>query len=498
MSRDRQQYRVELQSESALPSEDSEASSPTERPDDSFRIALVGDFSGRANRGISQVGRQLGDRRPVRVDRDTVDDAIARLKPELHLPIGDRGEVSTVRFTELEDFHPDRLHDRLPSFRRLREVRELAAAPVPVRRTAGGTGGRGRNLLDEILGGLPTPPGGTGPPPEPPARPSPADPIAEFVDRAVAPHVIAETAPARPDEVADVDASIAADMRGLLHHPDFQALEANWRAVDFLVRRLETDSSLRVELVDVSRAEVEADLIAGDLRHTGTYRLVADAATVRTGPGPWALLVALFDFGPSRRDVDLLGRLAAVGGAAGAPWIAAAHPTVVGSPSFDAAPDPEDWHVGDAPGWDMLRRTSDARFVGLAAPRFLLRLPYGGADGEPCDLPGFVELSAPEAHEEYLWGSSAVLCALLCGEAFTAVGSARRPGLDVRGLPLHLVRGPGEVTAKSCAEASLTDHAVQRLLDRGVMAVRWRRDSDEVRLSRFQSIAEPLAALPVR
>jgi hypothetical protein len=63
---------------------------------------------------------------------------------------------------------------------------------------------------------------------------------------------------------------------------------------------------------------------------------------------------------------------------------------------------------------------------------------------------------------------------------------------------LHLVRQDGEVTATPCAEAVLTARAVERIADRGVMAVQSYKDGDAVRFVRLQSIADPLARIAVR
>jgi type VI secretion system protein ImpC len=329
-------------------------------------------------------------------------------------------------------------------------------------------------------------------------RPTQADPLTDFVRRAVAPHVVPNTVPAHPERVEEVDQIVGADLRTVLHHPDFQGLEAAWRAVDFLVRRLETDSTLQIFLIDVSKAELTADLASADGERSGTHRLVVEAPVQAAQGPPWALLVGLYTFGLDDADVELLRRLAAIARAAGAPIIAAAAAPVVGSPSFGSAADPDDWSDVRAPAWDALRRSADARYVGLAAPRFLLRLPYGGPDGEPCDIPEFRELLAPEAHEDYLWGNSAVLSALLYGESFASDGWSLRPRLDVQGLPFHLVRADGDVSSKPCAEAVLSARAVDRMLGQGVMAVQSMKDGDAVRLARMQSIAQPLAALAVR
>src|SRR5690349_22193272 len=96
-----------------------------ERPEEDapFHIAILGDFSGRENRGL--VDARLQGRRPALIDRDNFDDVLAEIAPELHLPLGGpAGPRIPVRFRELDDFHPDRIFERLTIFQALRETRE--------------------------------------------------------------------------------------------------------------------------------------------------------------------------------------------------------------------------------------------------------------------------------------------------------------------------------------------------------------------------------------
>ncbi len=502
VARDRQQYRVEIDA-GAGDVEQQPTYSERAAGDTPFRIAVLGDFSGRSNRGMVEAGRAIASRRPMRVDRDNVDDLLGRFAPQLQITVGDTR--TTIHFSELEDFHPDRIYVRLPAFRALRETRERAAAPTALRelgRSGGRAAGRAAptsgNLLDQILGDVPAPPGGAAASPAAgeQRQAMQADPLTDFVRRAVAPHVVPQTAAADPERVGEVDTLVADDLRGVLHDAAFQQLESAWRSVDFLVRRLETDVSLQVHLIDVAKAELATDLGGGDdVAATGTYRLLVDTTA---GAAPWALLVGLYSFGPDEEDVALLSRVASIAAATGAPFIANADSRLVGSTSFASAPDPDDWDLAPSPAWTALRRSEVARYIGLTTPRFLLRLPYGGPDGEPCEVPAFRELSSADPHEEYLWGSSAVLAALLHAEAFVAEGWVLRPRLDVLGLPFHLVRAGGEVAAKPCAEAVLTARAVDRILDSGVMAVQSHKDADAIRFARMQSVAEPLAALALR
>src|SRR4051812_41975797 len=85
------------------------------RPDSDtpFRIALLGDFTGRAYRSTPP-GATLAGRRPVQVDRDNFDEVLTRMGVELALPLLDKDSPPlTVQFTELDDFHPDHLFQRL-------------------------------------------------------------------------------------------------------------------------------------------------------------------------------------------------------------------------------------------------------------------------------------------------------------------------------------------------------------------------------------------------
>ncbi len=483
-------------------------------PEAPFSVVLLGDFSGRANRGVLEVGADLGQRRIVQVDRDTLDDVLAKLAPELRLTLPDQsGAPMALRFRALDDFHPDRLYDTVPLFQALRRARArvadadaFAEATRSLRRAArpddAGTAvsaetarevlGAPGALLDKILDVSAEGRGDD--------RTVEPDALQALVRRLVAPHVVPGVDPRQAEWLERVDAAIGAQMRSILHHPDVQALEALWRAVDLLTRRIETSAELGLYVIDVSRAEVAADLGSGQpLEATGLYRLLVERSVGTAGGRPWAVVVGAYAFGPGSEDAQLLGALAALARAAGAPWISAAADGLAGCDSLQATPDPADWTGDVDPAFDALRRSPNAMWLGLMLPRFLLRLPYG-ADTEPCDAIAFEEFAGAPDPAQYLWGNPAVAAALLLSQAFATAGWARRPGagLDISHLPLHVVRRDGEVVAQPCAEVLLTERAAQRLLDRGLMPLASVKDTDRARLVRFQSVASPIAALAGR
>jgi type VI secretion system protein ImpC len=203
--------------------------------------------------------------------------------------------------------------------------------------------------------------------------------------------------------------------------------------------------------------------------------LLADPAALRniliSHREPWSLLVGNFVFSDSAADVRRLSTLGALARGAGAPFLAEAQP-----PAGDAGEE-----------WQQLRRTPIARSLGLVLPRFLLRLPYGKKT-TPIETFPFEEMQG-SVHAEYLWGNPAFCCAYL-------IAQAGEPGPNRRldGLPLHIV---GSET-KPCAEVLLSEKDAEYLMDLGFMPLASMKDQDAVLLVRFQSIAEPLAALAGR
>lgn len=465
-----------------------------------FRIALIGDFSGRTNRGAIETGRAIAARRPVRVDRDSLDGAIARIAPRLQLNLGNADTRLEVEFSSLDDFHPDGLYQRLPHFRALRDAgaRTVASSLFTPQAPASQSTSTPASALDAILGEAPLPPGGAAlakaaPRPAIAARDSG---LSEFVQRAVAPHLISTPDPSAAEVKAGLDGAIANDLRALLHHPDFQGLEAVWRTAAFLVRRLDTDSALQIHLIDISREELAADLTSDEVETSGIHRLLVEQTVGTPGSDPWGLLVGLFTLGSDDDEIALLERLGRVARNAGAPLVAGGASVLAGVSSIASTPDPDDWTTNAPSAWPMLRGSTVAPYLSLVMPRLLLRLPYGKRFDE-CELIELEEM-APDtqpAHESYLWGSGSIAAALLIGEGFSEGGWDLLPGREISNLPLHVYRADGETIATPCAEAVLSERAAERLLESGLSPLLTVRDTDAVILPRLQSIAEPLARL---
>ena len=489
-----------------------------------FRIAILGDFNGRANRGFSESGDALAKGHPLMIDRDNFDSALAKIAPRLELVLGgeDAFRIS-LKFGDLDDFHPDRLFEQVQMFQKLRETRQKLNDPVTFAKTASELGLVGKQPSAQIA------------PPPPAHRVSgadiqrvvsgslldetieategraaeghsskPADEWTTLLNKIVAPHVVAKADPLQAELVSLIDRATSAQMAALMHAPDFQALEAAWRAVFFLVRNIETDSQLKVFLIDVSKEELAQDLLAsGDLISTGIYKLLVENTVGTPGAEPWAVIAGNFNFGPTLKDAELLARMAKVAAEAGAPFIAGASPRLLGCDSVLDLPDPRQWKnempADTAASWQSLRGLSEARFVGLGLPRFLLRLPYG-KDTVPAEHFRFEEMPDPAAHENYLWGNPAFACVLLLAQSFAEQGWGLQPGsiLEISGLPVYLHTVEGESRNLPCAEVLLTHTAAEKMLEKGFMPLASLKDQPTVRLLRFEAIADPISPLAGR
>ncbi len=472
-----------------------------------FNIVVIGDFTGRHNRRVTE---SAAPRALMRVDCDNLETAFARLGARLKLPDSTAGSPEIeLAFAAMEDFHPDKLLSRAEPLARLFEARRLLLDPS--------TAEQGKNALQACLGATvgtkpaetattaPAPAesdqetlgrllGGAAPAGAKPA--AAASPVEQFIRQIVTPHVVPGHASWQQGALDAANFELAGKLRALLHHPDFQSLEATWRGVDFLVRHIEAVDRVSVFLLDLSASELQAEVSGQDpVGQSQLFRLLRDRDV--------SAIIGNLTFGETTADLRALGRMAELAADLRAPFIATASPNLVNCESFGRHPDPDDWKLSLPPdrekAWQALRQHASARDVGLVAPRFLLRQPYGRS-GNPIESFPFEELPGEAAHESFLWGQPAILCACLLADAFQDEGAEfELPAWgEVGDMPVHKFTEDGETMIKAYGEAWLTERAAGRLAACGIMAVLSRKDYNSVRLPGVFSIALSGEALAFR
>ena len=184
--------------------------------------------------------------------------------------------------------------------------------------------------------------------------------------------------------IAAIDRKLTEQVNQILHHADFQQLEGAWRGLHYLVSNTETDEMLKIRVLNISKTEVGETL----KRYKGTawdqsplFKRVYEAEYGQFGGEPFGCLVGDYHFDQSAPDVELLSELAETSAAAHCPFIAGASPTVMQMGSWQELANPRDltkiFTTPEYAAWRSLRESEDARYLGLAMPRFLARLPYG-------------------------------------------------------------------------------------------------------------------------
>lgn len=487
---------------------------------DTFRILVLGDLSGRANRGAA--GEGLGNRRPRRVDRDDLETALAAMAASLRLPAPGGGTV-TLRFASLADFRPEAVVRQVETLSRLAALRTRLMTPATF----------GAASEEMLAWGIAAPAAAPkAPPPAQPkapvsdaslfdqilgeatvaeevaavvAAPQAADEVASLIREVAGPGLAALRTPGRhprQDEyVAQVDAVISAALGPILHHPDFQALESVWRSLQRLVRRIDTGGGLDVYVLDATRMELARDLgVSGDFSRSALHRIVVEEVLSVPNAKPWTLLLGAYALDATAADVSLLLRAAKVARAGGAAFLAGADGRLVGCTDIAASTDPDDWmHEGEAAGRDFLdafRRFPEARSAALVWPRVLLRATYG-QDSDEAEGLGYEETARPLPHAGHLWGNGAFLVAEMLAEAWTREPSDLRSALeaDRDGFPAVYRDDDGDRALVACAEAYLPERALAAIRERGVIALASHRGSTTVRVASLVSLASPDAEL---
>lgn len=451
------------------------------------RIALLGDFGAGALRERLDTGTALAKRKPRPVEFDTLEDALARLDLTLDLPLGPEGAPIAIAITELESFHPDELYRNVELFSALSSLRKRLNNPSTFAAAAselqGWAEGAGRTMSSVARH---TPARGAAPSAgatlddfarltgRKAAAEAGEASVQELLRRVVGPFVVPAANPQKDAMLATVDEGLSDAMRALLHHGDFQNTESLWRGVDFLLRRLETSHQLQVHLIDISAEELAADLSSvDDLADSGLYKLLVEQPG-EDADGGYSYIAGCYHFEATPPHAELLGRATRVASHAGAAFITAIAPDV-----FTDRREPPHRLIREA--FQALREMPEASFLGLMAPRFLLRHPYG-KKSDPISSFGFEEFSRQGGLRGMLWGHPALL-------ALSVLGQRQNGQLAINDLPFyHFVDKHGDSVALPCTERMLNTDAASMLRTYGVNAVLAHKGQPMVRLAGLEAV----------
>ncbi|UYG07274.1 type VI secretion system contractile sheath large subunit [Halomonas sp. M4R1S46] len=299
--------------------------------------------------------------------------------------------------------------------------------------------------------------------------------------------------------IVELDRRIGHQVDEILHDPGFQHLESAWRGLKLLVDRTDFRENIKLNVLHATKEELLEDFeFAPEISQSGLYQHVYAAEYGQFGGEPVAAMIGHYDFTPSTPDIKLLQYTASVGAMAHAPFLSSVAPSFFGIDSFEELPNIKDFQaIFEGPKyarWRSLRESEDARYLGLTAPRFLLRMPY-----DPVENPVktfHYEESVSESHDHYLWGNTAYLLAERLNDSFARyrwcpniIGP--QSGGAVENLPVHTYEALGQLQSKIPTEVLVTDRREFEMAEEGFISLTMRKGSDNAAFFSANSVQKP-------
>ena len=291
------------------------------------------------------------------------------------------------------------------------------------------------------------------------------------------------------DFIAEIDQQISAQVNEVLHHKQFQELEAAWRSLRYLVDNTEFRQNIRIEVLNASKDHLLEDFQdSPDWQKSGLFRTVYRDQYNTFGGNPYGLMVSNFSFDQRNPEVELMSHISRVAAVAKCPFLGAVNSTMFGKKEGDFTGLPkmaEMYEIFDQPQytkWNSFRDSDDSRYIGLCMPRFLLRKPYTIEDQDVKDFT-FEEDVRTETHDRYLWGNAAFAMAGRMTESFAKYGwynSIVGPtsGGTVPDLPLHQYESMGQYQTKIPTETLISEDMDVDLCNFGFIPLVMRKGSD--------------------
>lgn len=250
-------------------------------------------------------------------------------------------------------------------------------------------------------------------------------------------------------DIAQLDRVISKQLNAVLHHPEFQRLEASWRGLQYLAdskdRYSTPNTHLELKVLNVRWRELRNDLDNGEeIEQSQLFKKVYDECFGQAGGDPFTAIIADFEVRPNLTkehpvdDLAIVRGLAQVGAAAFCPIVLNAHPSMFGLSDFGElrhSIDIEVMHNSiEFMNWKKFRESPDSRFIAMAMPRMLMRKPYRGRGSTPFPFEEIVR----DKHD-YLWGAASygmgeVLVRAACEGGWFANLRGVKPGYNAGGL----------------------------------------------------------------
>ncbi|MBD2810184.1 type VI secretion system contractile sheath large subunit [Xenorhabdus sp. Vera] len=303
--------------------------------------------------------------------------------------------------------------------------------------------------------------------------------------------------------IAEIDRKLSQQINHILHHDEFQSLEGAWRGLHYLCNNTETDEMLKIKLMCLSKKELSSTLkrfkgVSWD--QSPIFKKIYEAEYGQLGGEPYGCLIGDYYFDHTAPDIEVLREMSQISASAHCPFITGAAPSVLQLRSWQELSNPRDltkvFQNTEYAPWRSLRSSEDVRYLGLALPRFLSRLPYGNKTN-PVDNFNFEEDTEGPTHSNYTWANSAYAMAVNINRSYklygwcTAIRGVQTGG-SVENLPCYTFPSDdGGVDMKCPTEIAISDRREAELAKNGFIPLLHRKNTNMAAFIGAQSLQKP-------
>ena len=297
------------------------------------------------------------------------------------------------------------------------------------------------------------------------------------------------------EAIAGIDQAISRQLAAIMHVDEVQKLEGSWRGLHHLVMNSETGSGLKIRMFNAKKKEIFKDLSkAVEFDQSETWKKLYENEFGTPGGEPYGALIGDFEITNHPEDIELLTSMSSVAAGSFCPFITTPSAKFFGFDSWEELTKPRDlekiFESQEYTQWRSFRDSEDSRFLTMAMPRALARLPYGEAT-KPVEEFHFEEVDETGMgtkkgmrHDQYCWMSAAYVMGTTLTNAYseygwcTAIRGAEGGG-KVEGLPTHtFVSDEGDLDTKCPTEIAITDRREAELSKCGFLPLCHYKNTD--------------------
>lgn len=311
------------------------------------------------------------------------------------------------------------------------------------------------------------------------------------------------------DSVSNIDGKISQQLSLVFSFPAFRELEGSWRGLHKLVTNSELGLDLKIKLMNATHSELLTQFEqAPTIDRSPLFNIIYQNEFGTAGGEPYGVLLGDMYFSYDDQDITLLRYIGEVAAASHCPFIAATKSNMFELASYkqlaEGRPVASGFSDEIYASWNSFRASDDARYVTLALPRVMARLPYSSKsfptktfafEELKTDSEGFISI---DQEKDFVWTNAAYEVGLNMTQAFTEFGwcTAIRGvenGGKVSNLPNFTYQTRSGDIAQQCpVEVNLSDEREKEMSDLGFLPLVHYKGADYAVFIGAQTTQKPM------